>query len=120
MNNIEVNCAGVIKLLRNLKPHKATRPDGVPAMLLKELSEEIAPAITLPFQASLDQGTVAPAWKRALVVPVFKKGSRSSASKYRSISLTTILCKLCEHIVHCAVINHLSDNNILTDAQHGF
>ena len=120
MNNIEVNCAGVIKLLRNLKPHKATGPDGVPAMLLKELAEEIAPAITLLFQASLDQGTFPPAWKKALVVPVFKKGSRSSASNYRPISLTAILSKLCEHIVHCAVINHLSDNNILTDAQHGF
>ncbi|XP_072043470.1 uncharacterized protein [Amphiura filiformis] len=120
MSDIEVNCSGVIKLLRNLKAHKATGPDGVPAMLLKQIAEEIAPAITLLFQASLDQGSVPPAWKKALVVPVFKKGCRSLASNYRPISLTAILCKLCEHIVHCAVIKHLNINNILTDSQHGF
>lgn len=27
---------------------------------------------------------------------------------------------MCEHIVHCAVMNHLCQNNILNDAQHGF
>ena len=31
-----------------------------------------------------------------------------------------ILCKLCEHLIQCAVIQHLSDQNVLTDAQHGF
>jgi hypothetical protein len=97
--NIKVNCMGVIKLLKNLKPHKATGPDGIPARLLKEIAEEIAPAITLLFQASLDQGTLPCSWKKALVVPVFKKGKRSAASNYRPISLTAIVCKLCEHIV---------------------
>lgn len=27
---------------------------------------------------------------------------------------------MCEHIIHCAVIRHLTEHNILTDAQHGF
>ena len=31
-----------------------------------------------------------------------------------------MLCKLCEHILHCAIIRHLSDHEILSDAQHGF
>ncbi len=30
------------------------------------------------------------------------------------------MCKLCEHIIHCAAIRHLSSHNILSDAQHGF
>ena len=110
MDNIQVNCNGVIKLLRNLKPYKATGPDGIPAKLLKETAEQIAPAITLLFQASLNQGCVPSTWKEAHVVPVFKKGSRSTPSNYRPISLTSILCKLCEHIVHSAVINHLIEH----------
>ena len=48
------------------------------------------------------------------------KGSHSDPANYRPISLTSVLCKLCEHIIHCAVIQHLTDNNILSDAQHGF
>ncbi len=120
VSSITVSCNGVTKLLRNLKPHKATGPDGIPAQLLKETAEELAPALTLLFQASLDQGVVPSSWKRTHVVPIYKKGCRSAAANYRPISLTSILCKLCEHIVHCTVIRHLTKHNILTDAQHGF
>ena len=120
MNDITVNQNGVTKLLRNLKPSTASGPDGIPAMLLKETAEEISPAVTLLFQSSINQGCVPSQWKNALIVPIYKKGSRSDAANYRPISLTPILCKLCEHLIHCAVIQHLSDQNILTDAQHGF
>ncbi|XP_072016713.1 uncharacterized protein [Amphiura filiformis] len=120
MDRITVNIQGVIKLLQNLKPHKATGPDGIPARLLRETALEIAPAITLLFQASLDQGKVPASWKKASVVPIFKKGDRSLAANYRPISLTSILCKLCEHILHHAMIGHFSKHQILTDAQHGF
>jgi hypothetical protein len=120
MNNIHITNQGIVKLLKNVNPHKTNGPDGVPARLLKEVAEEIAPAICLLYQASLDQGSVPSSWKKALIVPIFKKGNRSSPANYRPISLTAILCKLCEHVVHSAIINHLSAHNILSDAQHGF
>ena len=119
MHDIHVQVPGIIKLLANLKPHKATGPDGIPAKLLKESAVEIAPAIALLFQASLNQGRVPSTWDKTLVVPIFKKGNRSSPANYRPISLTAILCKLCEHVVHCAIINHLTEHKILSDAQHG-
>lgn len=120
MENITVSVNGVIKLLKNLKPYAASGPDGIPTMLLKHTAVEIAPAVTLLFQASINQGKVPSQWKKAQIVPLFKKGSRSDAANYRPISLTSVLCKLCEHIIHCAVIQHLTDSNILSDAQHGF
>ncbi|XP_071476159.1 uncharacterized protein [Diadema antillarum] len=58
MNDISVNTNGIVKLLKNLNPYKASRPDGVPAKLLKELAEEVAPAITFLYLASLDQGGI--------------------------------------------------------------
>ena len=88
--------------------------------LLKEIADEIAPAITILFQASLDQGTTPSSWKKASVLPLFKKGNRSSAFNYRPISVTSILCKLCEHIVHTSIFDHLTEYKLLTDAQHGF
>ena len=118
--SITVDRNGVIKLLKNIKPFTASGPDGIPARLLKETAVEIAPAVTLLFQASVSQGKVPNQWKKAQIVPIFKKGSRSEAGNYRPISLTSILCKLCEHIIHCAIIRHLNDYKILSDAQHGF
>ena len=119
MENVTVNENGVIKLLKNPKPFTASGPDGIPTMLLKQTAVEIAPAVTLLFQTSLDQGKVPSQWKKANIVPLFKKGSRSEAANYRPISLTSVLCKLCEHIIHCAVMQHLTNNNILSDAQFG-
>ena len=46
---ISVSVDGVANLLQNLNPHKASGPDGIPAYLLKECSNEIAPILTLIF-----------------------------------------------------------------------
>ena len=120
MEEITVNLNGVIKLLKNLKSFTACGPDAIPTRLLKETAEEVAPAVRLLFQATILQGRLPSVWKKAHIVPIYKKGSKSSPANYRPISLTSVLCKLCEHVIHCSVIRHLSANNILSDAQHGF
>ena len=58
-------------------------------------------------------------WSASIVL-VFKKGDRHQASNYRSVSLTSIACKLLEHIVHSQVMDHYGRHNILSDKQHGF
>ena len=52
--------------------------------------------------------------------PLFKKGDTSLASNYRPISLTSILCKVLEHIVATFVVSHMDKHNLLYDLQHGF
>ena len=44
---------GVSALLSNLKVHKASGPDGIPASLLKNLAKTLAPPLTMIFRASL-------------------------------------------------------------------
>ena len=53
---IQVHLDGVSQLLHNLKPHKAAGPDNLPSYFLKEVANEIAPALTTIFQTSLNQG----------------------------------------------------------------
>ena len=115
-----ISTEGVRRLLRGLKCHSATGPDGIPAYLLREASEELAPALSLLFQASLHQGKIPAAWKSADVAPIFKKGDRHDPSNYRPISLTSIICKIMEHIVHSQIIHHLDDHNLLSESQFGF
>ena len=59
-------------------------------------------------------------WCKALVVPISMKGLKSDASNYQPISLTSVLCKLCEHILHSTILTHLDNHKIPSDAQHGF
>ena len=117
---IKVNIKGIQKLLKDIKPHKATGPDNIPGRLLKETADELSPGLAHLFQISVDNGKIPLDWKAALVTPVFKKGNRSTPSNYRPISLTPIVCKVLEHVIHTSVISHLERNGILTDCQHGF
>ncbi|MEM7290621.1 MAG: reverse transcriptase family protein, partial [Pseudomonadota bacterium] len=117
---IEIMPLGVLKLLKEINPHKASGPDQIPGKLLKELAEEIAPILTTVFRASLHQGQIPDQWKEANITPLFKKGDRSNPSNYRPISLTCLCSKIMEHIIHSNVIRHLEANFILSEYQHGF
>ena len=65
---------GVVKLLCDLKPNKASGPDMIPNRVLKEAAVEIAPFLVMLFQASLDQGTLPKEWKHALFPQFIRKG----------------------------------------------
>ena len=117
---IQIDTLGVTSLLSNLDPHKAPGPDGIPPRLLKETSSSIAPVLTLIYKASLNQGKLPSDWKRAFVVPIFKKGSRTDPSNYRPVSLTCICCKLLEHIISSAISSQANHHNIICKQQHGF
>ena len=120
MKNIAITEQGVLKLLKQINPHKATGPDMICGKVLKELSTEITPIITCIFQKTLDCGQIPTDWKHANVCPVFKKGDKHNAINYRPISLTCILCKIMEHVIASNIMDHLEQNKILYDLQHGF
>ncbi len=119
LSHITITNNGVTKLLSPLNPHKTSGPDSIPARPLNEIAHQLAPALTLLFQNSTDQGTLHNDWKHPFITPIFKKGERSKASNYQSISLTSIVCKCLEHILHSNIIAHLESLGILHDAQHG-
>ena len=120
MPPIQIHTEGVLHLLLGLKTSKATGPDKIPSRLLKELAYQISPALTLLYRASISQGTVPLDWKLANVVPIFKKGSKSCPSNYRPVSLTSICCKILEHIIYSSIWHHLEEHNIICNEQHGF
>ena len=112
MQIIDISIEGVDKL-QGLSPNKASGPDELSPKMLKELHLEIAPILTFIFNVSLETGVVPLDWRTADVVPVYKKGSKSKASNYRSISFTCIASKLLEHILVSNIMSHFYDNNLL-------
>ena len=53
-------------------------PDGISTRFMKEMATPLTPALTLIFQASLNQGQTPDDWKKALVAPLFKRVTRPS------------------------------------------
>ena len=122
MSDFQVSVVGVTKILKELKTSKASGPDGISARFLNEVSDEIAPAMALLFNASLQQSAIPTEWKQAIINPIYKAGKmdRGKAENYRPISLTSVTCKLMEHIICTNINKHLENNGVLSNAQHGF
>ena len=120
MPDILFTLPGVLKLLENLKIHKAPGPDGITPRVLQSLAQVIAPILTCIFNKSYQTGQVPDDWLRANVVPVFKKGNKTDPENCRPLLLTCTCCILMEHIVTSIIMQHATENNILYPFQYGF
>ena len=120
MPDIQISVEGVLKLLKNLKPNKASGSDNIGPRVLKELADIIADPLTRIFRRSLRDGQVPRDWKHTRIAPIFKKGQKYDPANYRPISLTCVTSKLMEHIICSNLMEHASQNNILYSLQHGF
>jgi len=58
MQPIQVHSQGIQHLLNNLDANKSADPDKLPAKFLKKINAEVAPALSIIYQASLDQGVL--------------------------------------------------------------
>src|SRR5438874_3955927 len=114
-----VKC-GIVNLVNNLNQHKSPYPDGIPAKLLKLVPEEISDFLLLIFDKCIQLSVIPAQWKTANVAPVFKKGSRSQPGNYRPISLTSVLCKMFEHIISSNLAKFLEQHNLFNENQFGF
>ena len=115
LREIELSEHDVANCLRNLDTSKASGPDGIPARLLKECSQQIVPSLCSLFNLSLQSSWIPSEWKSADVVPIHKKDSKEPAGNYRPISLLSIVIKVCVYIrFHNHILHHISQ------AQHGF
>ena len=106
--------------IKGLKSNSAPSPDGISAQLLQNAREELLEPLQIIFQKSLDTGVVPRDWTLALVTPIFKKGTKGDPANYRPVSLTSIPCKLYKSILKDHIMQHLTENNLIKDSQHGF
>ncbi len=79
-------------MLKNINVKKANGPDEISSWILKEAATEIAPFLQFIFMQSIKKGEVSRDWKIANVVAIHKKSSKTAASNYRSVSLTSASC----------------------------
>jgi hypothetical protein len=76
--------------------------------------------LSILFKASFNGECIPDEWRMANVCPVFKKGEPTNVSNYRPISLTCITCKVMETLIRNHLIDHINENHLLSEHQHGF
>ena len=108
-----------MKKLKDPNINKSPGPDSINSRILVELADPIAPSFWIIFQNSITE-TVPSSWKKANITAIFKKGDKKDPKNYRSLSLTSILCKVMESILKDYILDFLCKSNILSNKQYGF
>jgi len=104
----------------SLKLGKSCGPDDLPAIFLKQLKSVVSLPMYLIFEKSIKSSTFPTEWKRALVCPIHKKGSRSLVSNYRPVSLLSLASKILEKFIYRQLSGVLERNGVLVPEQYGF
>ena len=68
----------------------------------------------------LETGRFPSSWKKANVLPIYKKENRQLKKNYRPISLLPICGKIFEKLMFDAIYEYLCVNQLLTPNQSGF
>ena len=120
MDNFIITPTDVLQAISKLKNTVSRTPDEIPALYLKKVSNVLSKPLARIFNISIRTGKVPSIWKKAIVIPIFKKGIKSNPANYRPISLTSVICRVLESIIHNKISCHLSTNNAISKCQHGF
>ena len=115
-----VDTATIILTIKHLKETSSHGSDGIPLRFIRDSLPVISPCLTCIINTSIVTGVFPNLWKRAIIVPIFKKGDKNDPSNYRPISLLPILSKILEKIIAAQLTQYLTDNSLLTNTQHGF
>ncbi|CAM4580797.1 unnamed protein product [Caretta caretta] len=106
--------------LEKLDEHRSMGPDALHPRVLKELVDVIAEPLAIIFENSWRSGEVPDDWKKANVVPIFKKGKEEDPGNYRPVSLTSVPGKIMEQVLKESILKHLEERKVIRNSQHGF
>ena len=121
LHNISVTPKMVRKVVMNLDLSKASGPDCIPVVVLKNCEQELSYILAELFNKCLKESCFPDCWKVSSVVPVFKNaGERSTAKNYRPVSLLSVVSKVFEKLVNNRIVDHLKKCGLFSDFQYGF
>jgi len=115
-----VSVSDVQKIIKELKSKTSYGKDRLSNNLLKLISPEISPVLTLIINQSLNTGIFPESLKIAKVLPVHKKDANDVFTNYRPISVLSSVSKVFERVIHDQLCQYFTDNNLLFDSQYGF
>ena len=110
----------IYKIIKNLDPHKAHGHDMTSIHMIKLCGISTWKPLEIIFQKCLRSGKFSSEWKKASVVPTFKKGDKQCIKNYRPVSLLLVCGKVFERLLYNIFFFFLSENDLISPRQSGF
>ena len=106
----------VRKVITNLDLSKASGPDCIPVVVLKNCEPELSYILAELFNKCLKESCFPDCWKISSVVPVFKNvGDRSTTKNYLPVSLLSVVSKVFEKLVNNRIVDHPKKCGLFSD-----
>ena len=101
---------------------KVTSPghDKIDVRVVKRCCTIISPFLEYVINRSFNEGIFPKSLQISHVIPIFKKGDKSSYSNYRPISLLPCFSKIFEKLMVKRLMDYLTNNSLLCEHQYGF
>jgi exonuclease III len=116
----KVNKEEVEKIMAAQKPKLSCGIDTINNKLVKSCCKGLSVPMTEIINRSIQDGCVPLTYKKARLIPLYKKGSAGEFGNYRPVSLLSALSKILEKVVCKQMMNYLDHNNLLCPDQFGF
>ena len=120
IDTIEISSSDVYEELHHLDVSKACGPDLLTPFLLKLTAEYISVPLSQLFNKSIISATLPSDWISANIVPIHKRKDKHLPENYCPISLTSIVVKVLERIIHRQLVSALESHQLLNSSQYGF
>ena len=120
LHNISITPKMVKEVIKNLDSSKASGPDCIPVVVVKNCERELSYILAELFNMCLKESCFLYCWKLSSVVPVFKNVGEWSAKNYRAVSLLFVGSKVLEKLVNNRIVDHLENCGLFSDFQYGF
>ena len=108
------------RLLLDLDPYGGTDPLGVFPLFLKRTADVMALRLSVVFRRLGRLGSFPACWRQANVTPIPKGPPSFSVANYRSISITSVLSKVFEHLVSVHLGRFMERSGVLPTTQFAY
>ena len=111
----------VKKVITNLDSSKASGPDCISVVVLKNCERERSYILAKLFNMCMKESCFPDCWKVSSMVPVFKNvAERSTAKSYHLVSLLSVVSTVFEKLVNNRIVDHLENCRLFSEFQYGF
>ena len=110
----------VFEVLKHLDTNKLLDIHEFSNHMIRELATVLTDPLTYLYNLCLASGSCPLAWKKAIIKPLYKSGTKTQFKNYRPISNTSIFSRVMEKLIVKRIQNYFESNLLWHPSQHGF
>ena len=120
LSNVDFSVDDITKHINKLNINKAHGHDGIPVRIIKLCGNSVSKPLYIILKNCISKGYFPKKWKKANVIPVYKKKERNLIQNFRPVSLLPICGKIFEKIIFDSLYPYIFGNNFINDLQSGY